>query len=126
MTLIAFDGEESASCQATVTVVGENTSPTVLACNSPATITPPEAPISFIATAANACGEAAAPTITSYDCWKLTGNGGRAHAAGCKVHLAGSTIEIANTGGVGTHIEWTVEGGGQTLHCEVVVANPGT
>lgn len=124
VTLIAFDGELSASCQATVTVIGENTSPTVLSCNSPATITPPEAPISFTATAVNACGETPPPTITGYDCWKLGGNGGR-HPAGCKVQIAGPTIEIRNTGGVGTHIEWTLEGGGETLRCEVVVANPG-
>ena len=124
VTLIVFDGEQSASCQATVTVVGENTAPTVLACNSPATITPPEAPISFTATALNACGETTPPTITGYDCWKVGGNG-QTHPAGCKVRIAGPTIEIKNTGGVGTHIEWTVEGGGQTLHCEVVVANPG-
>jgi len=124
VTLIAFDGELSASCQATVTVIGENTSPTVLSCNSLATITPPEAPISFTATAVNACGETTPPTITGYDCWKLGGNGGR-HPAGCKVQIAGPTIEIKNTGGVGTHIEWTVEGGGETLHCEVDVANPG-
>jgi hypothetical protein len=124
VTLIAFDGEVSASCQATVTVVGEGTSPTVLSCNSPATITPPDAPISFTATAVNACGETTPPTITGFDCWKLGGNG-QPHPAGCKVQLAGSTIEIRNTGGVGTHIEWTVEGGGETLECEVVVANPG-
>ena len=57
----------------------------------------------------NACGETTPPTITGYDCWKLGGNGGR-HPAGCKVQIAGPTIEIKNTGGVGTHIEWTVEG----------------
>ncbi len=124
VTLFAFDGEQSASCQATVTVTGENTSPTVLSCNSPATITPPEAPISFTASAVNACGGATAPTITSYDCWKLGGNGNQ-HPAGCKVDISGSAIEIANTGGVGTHIEWTVEADGETLHCEVEVVNPG-
>jgi hypothetical protein len=125
VTLIAFDGELSASCQATVTVLGENTSPTVLSCNSPATIPPPEGPISFTASAVNACGETTPPTITSSDCWKLGGNGGHQHAAGCKLEIAGPTIEIKNTGGVGTHIQWTVEGGGETLVCEVVVVNPG-
>jgi hypothetical protein len=124
VTLIAFDGELSASCQATVTVLGENTSPPVISCNSPATIKPPQAPISFTATAVNACGETTPPTITGYDCWKLGGNGSK-HPAGCKVQIAGPTIEIENTGGVGTHIEWTVESGGETLQCEVVVANPG-
>jgi hypothetical protein len=123
VTLFAFDGEQSASCQATVTVAGNGTSPPVLACNSPASITPPEAPISFTATAVHACGETTA-TITGYDCWKLGGNG-HPHPAGCKVNIAGATIQIENTGGVGTHIEWTVEAGGVTLQCSVVVANPG-
>jgi hypothetical protein len=123
VTLIAFDGELSASCQATVTVVGTTGTP-VLSCNSPASITPPEAPISFTATAQDACGEAT-PTITGYDCWKLGGDGTR-HHAGCKVRISGPTIEIKNTGGVGTHIEWTLAGGGgTTLQCGVVVANPG-
>jgi hypothetical protein len=124
VTLFAFDGEQSASCEAVVTVTGENTSPTILSCNSPPTITPPDAPISFIGSAVNACGESTTPAITSYDCWKLGGNG-QQHPAGCKVELSGPAIDILNTGGVGTHIEWTVEGDGQTLHCEVVVANPG-
>jgi hypothetical protein len=123
VTLVAFDGEESASCQATVTVVGGDNTPPVLACNSPATITPPEAPISFTATAFGACAQAT-PTITAYDCWKLTGNGQR-HPANCHVDITGATIEIEQTGGVGTHIEWTVEAGGATLQCSVVVANPG-
>jgi hypothetical protein len=123
VTLLVFDGEQSSSCQATVTVTGSNTSPTVLSCNSPATITPPEAPVSFIATAVNACGEVTA-SITSAACWKLGDNGER-HPAGCKLDIASPTIEIQNTGGVDTHIEWTVEGGGQTLQCEVLVANPG-
>ena len=122
VTLIAFDGEVSGSCQATVTVVDDT--PPALSCNAPATITPPQAPISFTATSPEDCS-ALVTTITGYDCWKLSGNGNRKHPAGCKVQLAGPTIEIENTGGVGTHIEWTVEGGGQTLHCEVVVANPG-
>jgi hypothetical protein len=125
VTLIAFDGELSASCQATVTVVGDDASPTVISCNSPATITPPQAPISFTASAVNACGETTPPTITGSDCWKLTGNGTRQHAAGCKVLSSGPTIQIRNSGGVGTHLEWTVESGGETLRCEVVVANPG-
>ncbi|HXT22281.1 MAG TPA: hypothetical protein VN811_02200 [Thermoanaerobaculia bacterium] len=125
VTLIAFDGELSASCQATVTVVGENTAPTELSCNSPATITPPQAPISFTASAVNSCGEAAPPTITGSECYKLTGNGARQHAAGCKVETSGATIEIKNTGGVGTHIEWMIASGAETLLCSVVVADPG-
>jgi hypothetical protein len=125
VTLIAFDGELSGSCQATVTVTGENTSPTVLSCNAPATITPPDAPISFTATAVNSCGEAAPPTITGQKCYKLTGDGQRPHPAGCKLQVSGATITIANSGGVDTHIEWTIASGTETLQCSVVVANPG-
>ena len=124
VTLVAFDGQDSSSCQATVTVTGGDTTPPVLFCNSLATITPPDAPISFTATATSAnCGGAIATTITSYNCWKLGDDG--SHHAGCKVNVEDGTIEIANTGGVGTHIEWTVEAGGSTLQCSVEVVNPG-
>src|SRR6185295_16613727 len=58
VTLFAFDGQDSATCQATVTVSGGDSSPPVISCNSPATMTPPEAPMSFIASAVNNCGPA--------------------------------------------------------------------
>jgi len=123
VTLFVFDGQDSATCQATVTVTGGSTSPPVLSCNSPATITPPDAPVAFTASAASACGQATA-TITGYNCWKLGGNGDP-HAAGCSAEISGATINIAHTGGVGTHIVWTVEAGGETLECSVEVVNPG-
>ena len=48
-----------------------------------------------------------------------------------KVTLAGPTVRIKNTGGVGQHIAWTarcVDGAGNVrdVTCEVVVANPGS
>jgi len=122
VTLTADDGEDTDSCQATVTVVDDT--PPVLSCNSPPTITPPQAPVSFTATGVDDCG-APPVAITHAACWKVTGNGARVHAAGCKLLVAGSTIEIRNSGGVGTHVEWTLESAGETLECEVVVANPG-
>ena len=123
VTLFVFDGEQSATCQATVTVIDDDNSPPVISCNSPETITPPQAPVSFIATAVSTCSAVTA-TITDYDCWK-PGGGGNHHPAGCKVTIDDATIVIENTGGVGTHIEWTVESAGVTQQCEVVVANPG-
>lgn len=122
VTLTVDDGEATDSCQATVTVVDET--PPVLSCNSPATITPPQAPVSFTATAVDDCGSPAV-VITAASCWKLAGNGARVHAAGCKLRVSGATIEVRNTGGVGTHVEWTLQSAGATLECEVVVANPG-
>lgn len=124
VTLFAFDGQDSATCQATVTVTGGDNSPTVISCNSPETMTPPDAPMSFIASAVNGCGPAAAPTITGYDCWKVGDDG--PHHAGCQVNIDGSTIEIEHTGGVGTHIEWTVESGSATQTCSIDVVNQGT
>jgi len=124
VTLFVFDGQDSASCQATVTVTGGITSPPVLSCNSPATITPPDAPVSFTASAVSACGEATA-AITGYNCWKLTGNGGSQHPTGCQVNIAGPTIEIEHTGGVGTHIEWTVESGSSTATCSIEIVSQG-
>src|ERR1044072_5105216 len=122
VTLIAFDGQDFDSCQGTVTVLGD-TPPSVISCNSPETIAPPQAPVSFVASAVNACGPATT-TITGYSCWKLGGDG-QPHPAGCNVTVAGATINIQNTGGVGTHIEWTVDAGDVTMQCSVVVANPG-
>jgi hypothetical protein len=124
VTLFVYDGQDSDSCQATVTVTGGDNAPPILACNSPATITPPDAPTSFMATATSAnCGGATAAAITGYDCWKVGDDG--PHHAGCQVDIEGGMITIQHTGGVGTHIEWTVEAGGSALQCSVEVVNPG-
>ncbi|MGH9361333.1 MAG: hypothetical protein ACRD2T_05400 [Thermoanaerobaculia bacterium] len=104
--------------------------PPVVSCNSPATITPPDAPISFTATATDDCDEATVE-IVAHDCWKLTHSGKRIDKTGsCVVEIDGATITIVDSGGVGDHIGWTVtaedgEGNSTTVDCEVVVVNPG-
>ncbi|HEV8238991.1 MAG TPA: hypothetical protein VGS57_06455 [Thermoanaerobaculia bacterium] len=123
VTLFVYDGQDSATCQATVTVTGGDESAPVISCNNPETITPPDGPISFIASAVNNCGPTPAPTITGYDCWKV-GDDGPHHAA-CQVNIDGATIEIEHTGGVGTHIEWTVEAGSSTSTCSLDVVKQG-
>jgi hypothetical protein len=111
-------------------VVPPDDEPPVISCNNPATIIPPDAPISFTATATDDSGSATV-TITGYDCWKFTQQGKRVDKTGsCVVQIEGATLTIVDSGGVGDHIGWDVmaqDGGGNTTtaHCELVVANPG-
>ena len=119
VTLNVFDGEESSSCTATVTVIDNNSHPPpLLFCNSPETMEPPDEPVSFNSTASGICSESTA-TITGYDCWKMGDDG--PHHASCQVEIDGGTITINHTGGVGTHIEWTVESEGATLQCSIEI-----
>ncbi len=125
---VTDDGGLADSCAATVTVV--DATPPVLQCNTPATIVPPDAPISFTATATDACG-AVTVEVTAYDCYKFTKKGKRIDKTGsCAVQLAGDTTSILDSGGVGTTIEWSVtatDGGGNevTETCTTDVVNPG-
>ena len=118
----------SSSCTATVTVVDE--AGPAISCNAPATITPPDAPVSFTATAADACGPVSVE-ITSYDCYTFTRKGKRIDKRGsCAVQILGDTVTIADSGGVGDIIEWTVsatDANGNTTEstCQVTVVNPG-
>lgn len=129
VTLTASDGGGlSDACQATVTVI-DGAAP-VISCNAPAQIVPPDAPISFSATATDTCGAATAEVV-AYDCFKHTKKGKRVDKTGsCVVALDGSTITIADSGGVGTTIEWLVSasdasGNALQMNCSLVVANPG-
>ncbi len=122
------DSGETDSCQATVTVVDEE--PPVVSCQSPPTIVPPDAPIAFTATATDNCGPASVEVV-SFDCWAIKGPGKRIDKrASCVVEIAGATVTVLDSGGVGTHIGWTVEatdpsGNSQGADCEVTVVNPG-
>ena len=115
------------SCVAAVTVV--DTEPPMPNCNA-MSITPPDAPVSFTATATDNCSVSSL-TIPEYDCFKFTNKGKRVDKReSCNVSVAGSTINILDTGGVGDHITWTVvatddNGNSAQRQCEVVVGNPG-
>ena len=106
-----------------------DTTPPQLACNSPATITPPQAPISFKATASDTCGSVAV-TVSTYDCYRYNKAGKRVDKTGsCQVALNGDTITVLDSGGVGTHITWTVAGtdanGNSAMKsCMVTAVNP--
>jgi uncharacterized repeat protein (TIGR01451 family) len=97
---------ETDSCTGVVSVV--DTTPPVIQCNAPVTIIPPDAPISFAATATDDCNVEV--VITGYRCWAINGAGKEIDKGeSCVVTIDGDTVTIVDSGGVGDNIEWTVE-----------------
>ena len=129
VTLTVDDGNgESDSATTLITVV--DTTPPVIQSNAPATIIPPDAPISFTASASDTCS----PTrvnVVSFDCFMISGAGKRVDKTeSCVVELSGDTITISDSGGVGDNILWTVsatddDGNTTTETFTVTVENPG-
>ena len=129
VTLTVTDPSGNSST-ATATVTVEDKIAPVIQSNAPATITPPDAPISFTATATDNCG--ASVEITAYDCYKITKKEKRIDKTeSCMVSVNGDTITILDSGGVGTFITWTViatDSSGNTTTSgpfTVEVVNPG-
>jgi hypothetical protein len=120
------DGNQGQDIQA---VLVEDTTPPQAFCNSPATIRPPDAPISFTATATDTCGTVDVQ-IVAYDCYAFTKKGKRIDKTySCQVAFGGDTITVLDSGGVDTYIAWTVEatdenGNSTTVDCELQVVNP--
>jgi hypothetical protein len=92
---------------------------------------PPEAPISFTASAVDNCDGDPWVVLTGYDCWKETKKGKRIDKTNsCVVHLDGDQVTILDSGGVGTTIAWDVWaedscGNVATQVCEVDVIRKG-
>ncbi|MEE9385170.1 MAG: hypothetical protein V3V08_17335 [Nannocystaceae bacterium] len=128
ITLDVSDGTATDFCVSTVEVV-DTTAP-VAACNAPRTIVPPDAPISFTGTGADACSSTTT-VVTEYDCFKFTKKGKKIDKKqSCVVSFEGDTITIDDSGGVHDHITWTVEvmdanGNTSSAQCQVLVVNPG-
>jgi hypothetical protein len=118
----------SDSCSAKVTVVDQE--PPQLLCNAPATIVPPDAEISFTATATDNCS-VITPVVTAYDCFTFTKKGRRIDKTkSCVVSFVDDTVTISDSGGVGNNIEWTItadDGNGNmmTETCSLTIENPG-
>lgn len=123
----ASANENPASFDVTI----EDTTPPVVESDVPETIVPPDAPISFTATATDNGTASPAVTITSFECWAINGAGKRIDKSeSCVVSINGATITILDSGGVGNHIDWTVtatDASGNTSEATfgVVVVNPG-
>ena len=94
---------------------------------------PPDAPISFTATADDAGTADPVVTITSFRYYAVNGAGKEIDKSeSCVVSIDGATITILDSGGGGDHIEWTVtasdgsdDSADTTEVFEVVVVNPG-
>ena len=111
-------------------VTVQDTTPPEIFCNSPETITPPDAPLSFTSSAEDICDTDPSVAITEYNCYKLNKKGKLINKkSSCIVSFDGTTISIQDTGGVDDLISWTVEAtdnhGNQSIEiCEVMVINP--
>jgi hypothetical protein len=118
----------STTCDQTIGVV--DTAPPQISCNAPATIIPPDAPISFTATTTDNCGDSSAQ-IVGFDCFFFTKKGKRIDKTNsCVVQVSGDTITILDSGGVRDHITWNVHasdscGNTSDFQCEVLVVRPG-
>lgn len=116
------------SCVQTVNVV-DTTGP-VIACNTPTTIVPPDAPVSFTATASDNCDALPSVEITAYDCFAFTRNGRRIDKReSCVVQVDGATITVLDSGGVGDNVSWTVRaqdncGNVTPVTCGLTVVRP--
>lgn len=118
----------AAACSQVITVV-DTTAP-VISCNAPATIYPPDAPISFTASAIDNCDSTPSVEVVDYRCFMTTKKGKAIDKeASCMVGFSGNTVTINDSGGVGDNIYWTVQatdcsGNVSTKECSVMVVNP--
>ncbi|MBI4265125.1 MAG: prealbumin-like fold domain-containing protein [Acidobacteria bacterium] len=111
-------------------VVLDQTPPDVQS-NAPATITPPDAPVAFTATAVDFVST---PTtaIAEFTCTATNGSGRVVDKRqSCVVEINGATITILDSGGVGDRIGWTLvstdAAGNQTTETFYVdVVSPGS
>jgi hypothetical protein len=115
-------------CSANVTV--GDTTPPVISCNTPATITPPDAPITFTATATDVCAPNPPVAITGFTCFTTNGSGKVIDKTeSCFVQIQGPSIRIEDSGGVNDTIQWTVrstDANGNTAvkTCSVTTVHP--
>lgn len=117
------------SISKTQIIAVDDTTPPDISCNTH-DIVPPDAPITFIPTALDNCGDVGVE-ILGFDCWKITKKGKRVDKTGsCEVELGGGSVTILKSGGVGTSISFTVTAWDECENiqeqvCELKVLNPG-
>lgn len=127
--LTVTDDYGSVSTATAIVTVEDNLPPNVQS-NDSGTITPPDTPISFTATAEDNCAVASVE-ITSYDCYKIKKDGSILNKKkSCRVEINGDTITIRNSNGVDNNIVWNIlatDSSGNTTEGSgaVLVVNPG-
>ena len=124
--LRVYDGFAQMDENSVTAGVVDTTPPTVF-CNAPATMTPPNKPVTFTATATDVCTASVTPRLVSFECFKFDAKGKKLDKTKtCKVTLQGAKITISPPQGVGNHIAWkaeAVDGSGNVGHvdCEIEV-----
>jgi hypothetical protein len=121
---------ELAADNASVIVNVVDTTPPTIDCHAPATITPPDAPIAFRATASDICSAPPPVVIDNVLCFHMKPNGDLDPWKACGVTTQGDTITINHTGGVNGIIRWLTHatdaaGNVGRRTCQVSVVNPG-
>jgi hypothetical protein len=125
------DGFFQISTDSKLVRVVDTTAPAI-DCNVPLSIEPPDATISFTATAGDICDPDAAGTvaISGFNCFLMHKDRIIDKSESCEVLVDGATITIVDAGGVGTHIVWTVtatdaSGNEAIEECGLVIDRPG-
>ena len=109
--LTVEDNKGGSASDSIIVTVNEDTTGPVISCNALPTITPPDAPTSFTATAIDNCDDSPAVEIKEFDCYNYTKKGMKIDkTTSCIVEVNGDTITILDSGGVGDKITWTVHG----------------
>ncbi|HSR54382.1 MAG TPA: immunoglobulin-like domain-containing protein, partial [Acidobacteriota bacterium] len=122
-------GNDAVQMTRTVTVAGGG--PPVVSCNAPDTITPPDAPVSWTASADGTCQGEVSAQVTGFDCFWVNPAGKRVDKTdSCVVTFEGDTLTVEDSGGVNNTIEWTVQAEGASgdvteQTCSVQVVRPG-
>jgi hypothetical protein len=107
-------------------VTVEDTTPPEIFCNANPTVSPPDFPISYQATAEDICDPDVVPEVVAYDCYVINKKGKKVDkTSSCKVTFEGDTLTIVHSGGVDTIITWDLavtDAGGNTTEktCEVL------
>ncbi len=104
-----------------------DTTPPVLGCNAPPTITPPSTAVSFTASASDVCDASVPAQVTGYTCYRINGSGKTTDFTdSCRVSSSGGTVTIRNSNGIDHHVVWSLRaeddsGNVTTKTCEVAV-----
>jgi uncharacterized repeat protein (TIGR01451 family) len=104
--------------RARLDVATQDTTRPEITCNAPEIIFPKDgadedepaaSPISFTATAIDACDDSPTVEITGFDCFKLTRKSKRIDkTSSCQIEIDGDTLHVVDSGGIDDNIVWTV------------------
>jgi hypothetical protein len=110
-TQVLWTATDDSSHQGTdaQTVTIQDTTPPVISCNTPTSIVPSDAPVTFTATAADVCDASVPAQVVSYRCFATNGGGKEiSKATSCVVQVSGDSLTIVDSGGINNVVEWLV------------------